>query len=456
MNKPLRVLHLEDEPDFASLVSAILEKEGVSAETVLVTDFANFTAVLERDSFDVILADYMLPSCNGIQALQVARQKCPEVPFLLLSGAIGEHAAIDILRTGATDYVLKSRLERLVPAIRRAVQESAEHRQRMQAEAEVREGERQYRIIFDENPVPMCISDLETGAFLEVNQAAVRHYGYARDEFLSMTTKDICSQEEASRLSKYLAEVVGKRSEASVGHAGLWHHRRKDGTLIDVEVTWSIIRFQGRDALLTMANDLTELRRAAEALKISQASLAAAQRIARLGSWELELADLETMNCNKLRWSDETYRIFGVEPGREPVAGEFFFNSVHPEDRPRIQEVLQQAFRNHLPYEVEHRILLPDNQDRFVRERAEFVFDDNGKPVQLRGIVMDVTERQHLGERLAPAPETKDLRTTAAGPGTPLPRRRDGGRPRARAVAVAGKRPLKSGKAARPARRSTR
>src|ERR1044071_7025839 len=139
MNKPLRVLHLEDEPDFATLVSAILEKEGLGAQIHAVSDFSSFKTALEEDSFDIILGDYMLPTCNGAQALEVARMRRPEIPFILLSGAIGEHAAIEILRGGATDYILKSRLECLVPAMRRAVQEAEEHTQLLRAEAEVRE-----------------------------------------------------------------------------------------------------------------------------------------------------------------------------------------------------------------------------------------------------------------------------------------------------------------------------
>jgi DNA-binding NtrC family response regulator len=132
MNK-LRILHLEDQPDFSALVAALFEKEGLQAVMSPVTDFASYNDALENDKFDVILADYSLPTCNGMQALLVARQKCPEVPFLLVSGAIGEHAAVDILQSGAIDYVLKSGLERLVPAIRRAVQETRSRNQKLKS-----------------------------------------------------------------------------------------------------------------------------------------------------------------------------------------------------------------------------------------------------------------------------------------------------------------------------------
>ena len=400
MDMPLRILHLEDEPDFSALVSALLQKEGLLAEMVLATNYAKFTSALETDNFDVILADYLLPSCNGVQALEVARQKRPEIPFLLVSGAIGEHAAIEILRGGATDYVLKSNLERLAPSIRRAVLEVRERGQRKQAEDEVRTGEKRSRLIFDQNPVPMWVSDPRTHAILEANEAAARHYGYSRDDFLSVSTRDICSEQEMAALAEYLTTAAGGAAETDVGHAGLCRHRRKDGTLMEVEVTWSLIAFQGHECVLTMANDLTELGRAAEALRRSEASLAAAQRIAQLGSWELDLLDPEHLDRNPLRWSDETYRIFGLEPPQAPVTLELFFAAVHPEDRKRIEEVVLQAFLHREPYDLEHRIRRPGGEERVVRERAEFAFDAGGQPVQMRGVILDITERKQLEAQL--------------------------------------------------------
>lgn len=196
MDKPLRILHLEDQPDFATLVSDFLEKEGLKAKILHVTDFAGYQGALgEGAPFDVIVADYSLPTCNGVQALEFAVQKCPEIPFLLLSGAIGEHAAVEILRAGATDYVLKSSLERLAPAIRRAVKEKQDRDRCRIAENKAEMSESYYRLIFNGSPVPMWISDLKTKAFLEVNEAALHHYGFTREEFLAMTTSDIGSSE---------------------------------------------------------------------------------------------------------------------------------------------------------------------------------------------------------------------------------------------------------------------
>jgi len=134
MNKRLRILHLEDDPDYCDLVGSLLEAEGIQAEIVHVTTRADFEAALALEQFDLILADYLLPGYTGKQALQSAREQAPQTPFLIVSGTIGEQAAIESLKSGATDYVLKQLSERLVPAIRRAAQEAEERRLRRRVE----------------------------------------------------------------------------------------------------------------------------------------------------------------------------------------------------------------------------------------------------------------------------------------------------------------------------------
>jgi len=121
MNKPLRILHLEDDPDYCDLVRSLLVKEGFEVELVVAGNRAEFEGALAPERFDIILADYLIPAYNGLEALRLARQKCPETPVLLVSGTIGEQAAIESLKSGATDYVLKHWPERLVPAVRRAM-----------------------------------------------------------------------------------------------------------------------------------------------------------------------------------------------------------------------------------------------------------------------------------------------------------------------------------------------
>ena len=378
-NKRLHILHLEDEPDFAELVCSLLEQGGVEAEVKRVGDRLAFTQALDAGKFDLIISDYHLPSFTGLEALALVKKKHPLTPFILVSGTIGEQAAIESLKAGATDYVLKQQPDRLPSAVRRAVQEAEERAKlreaemelvrrekyfrtltensldvvtildregaytyaspsveqvmgyappemvgqkifarihpddspqalkafqaalenpslpvriqyryqhkdgkwyrheahcqnrfddpdirgmvahcrdvsdRWRAEEEVRQSEKQYRLLFHSNPNPMWVFDLETLAFLEVNEAAIQHYGYSREEFLAMTIADIRPSEKNGHRK---AIAVGPDDRGLV-----WRQRRKNGSFIDVEVLWSPMAFRGHFAALTMATDVTERRR---------------------------------------------------------------------------------------------------------------------------------------------------------------------------------------------------
>jgi PAS domain S-box-containing protein len=146
MAESLRILILEDRPTDAELMQFELQEAGLSFTAKVVTTEEDYVRELLECSFDLILSDYDLPKYNGALALTEARNRCPDTPFVLVSGAVTEDRAIEILTQGAKDYVLKSRLEqRLAPAVRRALAEAEEHRARKQAEAELREAYRTLR-----------------------------------------------------------------------------------------------------------------------------------------------------------------------------------------------------------------------------------------------------------------------------------------------------------------------
>jgi signal transduction histidine kinase len=134
MKSPLKILHLEDDPNDAALVESLLEAEGFTCAIICVQNRAAFAAALESGGMDLILSDFSMPAFDGLSALELARNRCPDVPFILVSGTLGEERAIDALKCGATDYVLKHHLSRLVPAVHRALQEVKERVERKLAE----------------------------------------------------------------------------------------------------------------------------------------------------------------------------------------------------------------------------------------------------------------------------------------------------------------------------------
>ena len=249
---PLHILHLEDNPDDSLLVRHQLAEDGLLAEVQLVGDRAGYLRALETERWDLVLADYKLPDINGLEALKLAREKWGELPFILMSGTIGEPAAIASLQAGATDYILKQHRKRLPAAVRRAVAEVTERVRREAAEADLRRSEKQYRLLFQGNPHPMWVFDLESLAILEVNEAATLHYGYPRNEFLQMTLADLRVMQTPGAEEEIPADIKAQ---------GLvWRHHRKDGSEMDMELIWSPLTFRGKLAALTLATDVTVRR----------------------------------------------------------------------------------------------------------------------------------------------------------------------------------------------------
>src|SRR5208282_3584023 len=135
MKSPLRILHLEDDPADAALVDSTLKADGIACATTRVQSRDEFVAALEGGGVDLILSDCSLPAFDGMSALKIAHAKWPAIPLVFVSGTLGEEQAIESLKSGATDYVLKERLARLAPAVRRAMQEVEDRAERRQMEA---------------------------------------------------------------------------------------------------------------------------------------------------------------------------------------------------------------------------------------------------------------------------------------------------------------------------------
>ena len=173
MDKKLRILLLEDVASDAELTERELRKGKLAFSMKRVETREAFVRGLEELKPHLVLGDYHLPNFDGLSALSITQKKCPDVPFIFISGTIGEELAIEVLKRGATDYVLKNRLSRLVPVIRRALDEAEERVKRKKAEEALKNSAREWHVTFDAIRDPVFLTDL-TGKILRCNEAMVR------------------------------------------------------------------------------------------------------------------------------------------------------------------------------------------------------------------------------------------------------------------------------------------
>jgi PAS domain S-box-containing protein len=285
MGKTLRVLHVEDSEQDMALISRHLKKAGYDVISDRVEAAETMKAALESREWDVILCDYLMPQFNALAALALVKEMSLDIPFIIISGTIGEEAAVEAMRGGAQDYLMKDALARLVPSIERELEEAKNRRAGRAAEEALLTSERKYRLLFDSNPLPIWVFDRETLRFLAVNKAAIAHYGFSREEFLAMTIEDIRPPEELPKLKQVLSQPV-----AELKRTGIWRHRKKDGTMLDVEITSHPLDFGDRAAMLTLANDVSEKIRAQDQLAAMTQQLWHASKLTTMGELSASIA----------------------------------------------------------------------------------------------------------------------------------------------------------------------
>lgn len=204
----LRILNLEDDPLDTEIVGAELAGGGIACEITRVQTREGFLSALESGDFDLVLADHSLPTFDGLAAMEATRQISRETPFIFVSGTIGEEAAIESMKRGATDYVLKHRLERLVPAVRRAVREARERAERARAEEELRESHALLRSIVEGTTDPIFVKDAE-GRYLLVNSACAEVMGRPAEGIPGKQDTELYPPEVAERLREVDRRVTG-------------------------------------------------------------------------------------------------------------------------------------------------------------------------------------------------------------------------------------------------------
>ncbi|MBA3848812.1 MAG: hypothetical protein C0502_02305 [Opitutus sp.] len=237
--------------------------------------------------------------------------------------------------------------------------------------------------------------------FVYVNEGARRQVGYSEAELLGMTPVHIKPEFTPARFREMVRPLVDGREQMHVFET---LHRHKDGQDVPVEINLQFVRTAGgEERFVAIVRDIAERKRAEAALRASEERLNEAQRIARLGSWELDLTG------NKLHWSDEIFRLFEIDPARFGASYEAFLNAVHPDDHAAVNAAYTGSLRDRRPYRITHRLLMPDGRVKHVEEQCETDFAPDGTPLRSRGTVQDVTEQVRAEETIRRALAEKEI-----------------------------------------------
>jgi len=268
----------------------------------------------------------------------------------------------------------------------------------------LRASEERYRLLFESNPQPMWVYDLATLAFLAVNEAAVRDYGYAREELSAMTIADICPPADAPALERDAAQPPFR-----IEHSGVSRHRRKDGTLLDVEIVSHEVDFDGRPARLVLAKDVTEKRRAEQALKESESRFRQMAETVRGVFWMTDPIGERILYISP---SYETLWGRSCESLRQ--APQSYLEGIHPEDRERV-ETASRLQRLGQETAESYRVVRPDGSERWIRDRAFPIQNGRGEVYRITGEAEDITESKHLEEQLRQSQKMEAVGRLAGG-----------------------------------------
>ena len=390
-----RILMVEDSPADMTLMERQLRRIPIEFAVRRVVTERDFLQALDQFPPDIILSDHSLPEFTARDVLHIGRSRCPNVPIIVVTGSLGEETAAEYIKEGATDYIVKHHLERLGPAVMRALTLRHAQADQRRVQEELKASESRLRAILDAALDSVVTID-GNGVVVGWNGKSESMFGWTSAEAQGRSLSQLIVPERYRErheegLRRFLASGLGPILNRQIEMCAL----RRDGQEIPVELAIVPIRLETGWAFSAFIRDLSERRQAEVVLQTAQ------NRLAQVVSASVAViyATRVLNNTFQPTWiSDNIERVTGYTV-QEAITPGWWFENVHPGDQARAAEELAGTLARGV-FTCEYRFRFRDGSYRWLRDEARLVVDQDGKPLELIGTWIDTTERRNLESQL--------------------------------------------------------
>ncbi len=519
-NKHIRVLVVEDSQNDADLAIRELKRGGFEPKWIRVESASGMEEALSSEKWDIVISDFKMPHFTGTEALSILQRRNLDIPFIIVSGTIGEETAVSSMKAGASDYIMKDNMARLSSAVERELREMEVRKSRRKADEQLRISnewlklalnaaksgiwdwdiatgklywseefkilfelpedteasfeswkkilhpediesamdrinqaidekitlENEFRIIlpsgkikwvgalgdttYDKSGKPLRMSGIcmditerkkaeeklrksideikdlynnapcgyhsldKDGMIIQMNDTELKWLGYSREEIIGKKKFTYLIPMEDVNVFNSTFPELKKRGYLNDIEGFMV---RKDGSKFPVLINASVIKDEKGNFICSRSSvfDISDRKIVEQSIREKEYLLSESQRIAHVGTWSLQIGEED-----KIKWTDETYRIYGVDQTKFIPTVENLINLIHPEDRSSMQEWIRACIANEHPSELEFRIILPDGKIRILSGRGDIQVDSHGSSKRIMGTVQNITERKEAEKLL--------------------------------------------------------
>jgi PAS domain S-box-containing protein len=278
MKSVLRILIVEDSEFDAQMITSLVRKSGYEVVSERVETAESMERTLREKAWDIILSDYNLPSFSAPEALKILQSSELDLPFIIISGGIGEATAVAAMKAGAHDYLMKGNLNRLAPAIERELREAANRRERREAREKLLESELRYRLLWESSPDAVLLMDADSRIHFS-NPAVETIFGYKQEEIVGQPLRTLLPDDLRSNEAKGIENYLRTGEKANIPRVVETVGRRKDGREIVTEVSFSHMEMHGERRHVAFIRDITARKKTERELRENQEQLQVAREI---------------------------------------------------------------------------------------------------------------------------------------------------------------------------------